>query len=407
MTQNQTKILVVEDDMVSGTLLKKLLTKQGHEVTHVVDGEKALAVFKETPFRIVVTDWMMPNMDGPTLCRHIREQHTAQYVYIILLTAKDDKADAVAGLESGADDYIVKPFDKDELMARIRVGQRLTDLEDKYKQTSERLSHSEKMAAVGQLAAGVAHEINNPIGFINSNLKTLADYQQDLAKVVPTYQELTRIFNDSIARSELDPKLPKLLKHAVALEDEHDIGFVLEDMVGIVDDCLGGAGRIKSIVHEMRYFAHPDQQQFDSVNIADLAAGATEKIEPLLNGNIDVRQNLSDLPDIQCNGEHIKQVLCNIIQNAIDAIEEKGVISISGEVNQDFVEVIVADNGTGIPEENQAKVFNPFFTTKPVGQGVGLGLTTAMNIVKMHKGDIALTTVPDMATAISISLPVG
>jgi two-component system, NtrC family, sensor kinase len=400
------KILVVEDDMVSGMLLKKLLAKQGHEAIHVVDGEKALAVFKKEPFRIVVTDWMMPNMDGPTLCRHIRQHNSAQYIYVILLTAKVDKADAVAGLEAGADDYIVKPFDKDELMARIRVGQRLTELEDKYRQTSEKLSRSEKMAAVGQLAAGVAHEINNPIGFISSNLKALADYHADLMEIVPTYQELTRTFKRSISQSQLDPKLPKLLKQAAALEGRHDIAFLLEDMAAIVQDCTGGAQRIKNIVHEMRYFAHPDQQQFGSAKMADLAAGALEKIAPLLNGRIDVRQELNDLPAIQCNGEHIKQVLCNIIQNAIDAIETKGTITLSGQVQENFVEVTIADDGKGIPEDHQDKVWNAFFTTKAIGQGVGLGLTTSMNIVKMHKGDISLKSVPGESTAISILLPI-
>ncbi len=401
------KILVVEDDMVSGTLLKKLLAKQGHDATHMVDGEKALAAFEDENFRIVVTDWMMPNMDGPTLCRHIRGLNLTQYVYIILLTAKDDKADAVAGLEAGADDYIVKPFDKDELMARIRVGQRLTELEDKYRRTSEKLSRTEKMAAVGQLAAGVAHEINNPIGFISSNLKTLSDYHVDLNKLVSVYRKLTHIFNLSISQSKLDPRLPRLLEEAVALEDSLDIAFIMEDMADIVKDSAGGVDRIQSIVHEMRFFAHPDQQQFKAENMADLVVAVMDQMKPLLNEYIDVRLNLEDLPDVTCNGEHIKQVLHNIIQNAIEAMEEKGVLSVAGQVREDFLEVIIADKGKGIPDQDKSKVFNPFFTTKPIGQGVGLGLTTAVNIIKMHKGEIALKEQSGYTTAFSILLPIG
>ena len=401
------KILVVEDDIVTGTLLNKILTKQGYEVSHITDGAKALEALQAASYRIILTDWMMPEMDGPTLCRHIRGLNLPHYIYIILLTAKSSKDDAVAGLESGADDYIVKPFDKQELLARIRAGQRLVELEDINRDTLQKLSHTEKLAAVGQLSAGVAHEINNPIGFINSNLNSLIGYIHDINQMLACYRELAKTLDQSISEKQLHAKLPKMLKQSIQMEQKFDIDFIMQDIDELVSDCVGGAERIKTIVHEMRYFAHPEKQSIEPYNVAGILNKVVAQFAAHLPLGVTIDNTVNDLPEIECNGPHIEQAFTNLIQNALEAIDGHGQIFIEGHIAGDAIEIEIRDNGHGIAIEHLSKVFDPFFTTKDIGSGVGLGLTTALNILKMHNGSITCESNPKQGTCFTICLPVG
>lgn len=399
------KILVVEDDLVTGTLLKKVLTKQGYDVTHTIDGTKALEALQADIYRIILTDWMMPEMDGPTLCRHVREMNFEQYIYIILLTAKSSKDDAVAGLESGADDYIVKPFDKQELLARIRAGRRLVDLEDTNRHTLQKLSRSEKMAAVGHLAAGVAHEVNNPIGFINSNLNSLKDYIMDIQEVLGCYRELAKALDQSISQNKPHIDFSKLYKKSIQMEKDYEIDLILEDTNDLIEDCSDGALRIKSIVHEMRFFAHPERQSFECKQLDYILGKVLEQFESQIYDHVTIQNETENLPEIECNAPHIEQALINIIKNATQAIETKGHIVIKNRVHDKKIEIDIKDDGKGIEPENISKIFNPFFSTLDVGKGVGLGLTTALNIIKMHNGSIHCKSEPDKGACFTIVLP--
>jgi two-component system, NtrC family, sensor kinase len=399
------QILVVDDDLVTGTLLNKFLTKQGYEVDHVTNGNEALEQLKGHNYRIILTDWMMPEMDGPSLCRHIRGLDLSQYIYIILLTAKDSKDDAVAGLEAGADDYIIKPFDKLELFARIRAGQRVVDLEDSNRETHKKLSRSEKLAAVGHLAAGVAHEINNPIGFINSNLNSLNGYVEDIASMLTCYREMARTLDKSISQNKLDADLPGMIKKSMEMEKKYDIDFVLGDARELVNDCTSGAARIKSIVHEMRYFAHPEKQVIEPYSPAAILEKVVAQFDEKKPPDVEIRQDIEHLPQIQCNLPHMEQAITNIIQNAMEAVDGHGLISVCGRCRSDIIEIIISDNGRGIEPEHLPMVFDPFFTTKEVGRGVGLGLTTALNIITMHSGAIHCQSDPGRETSFTVRLP--
>lgn len=399
------KILVVDDDLVTGALLNKVLTKQGYEITQVTNGAKALEALKAEPHRIILTDWMMPEMDGPTLCRNIRELSTSHYIYIILLTAKNSKDDAVAGLESGADDYIVKPFDKLELLARIRAGQRVVELEDNNRETHLKLTRTEKLAAVGHLAAGVAHEINNPIGFISSNLNSLGGYMQDIGSIVACYREMAQTLSKSISQNKLDADLPGMIKKTTELEKQCDIDFLIQDIRDLIGDCSDGAARIQTIVHEMRFFAHPDKQTVEPSSLSEIMEIIVKRFSEQKPDDVTIRSTIDHLPQIVCNRPHIEQAFTNIIQNAIEAVDGDGLITISGRILDDAVEVDVADNGRGIEPDNLSLVFNPFFSTKEIGKGVGLGLTTALNILKMHNGSIQCRSESGKETIFTVRLP--
>jgi two-component system NtrC family sensor kinase len=399
------KILVVDDDLVTGALLNKVLTKQGYEITQVTNGAKALEALKAERHRIVLTDWMMPEMDGPTLCQNIRELNSSHYVYIILLTARSSKDDAVAGLESGADDYIIKPFDKLELLARIRAGQRVVELEDNNREAQLKLSRSEKLAAVGHLAGGVAHEINNPIGFISSNLNTLKTYAHDIAAILTCYREMAQKLNKSISQNRLDADLPGMIKKSKELEKEYDIDYVLEDAHELIGDCSDGAHRIQSIVHEMRYFAHPEIQAMEPCGLSGILEKIAARLSDQQHAAVSIHRTVHELPRIVCNRPHMEQAFTNILRNALEAVAENGRVTVSGQVHGDAVEVAIADDGRGVSAEHLPLIFNPFFTTKEVGKGVGLGLTTALNIIRMHNGSIICRSEPGIETVFTVRLP--
>jgi signal transduction histidine kinase len=279
-------------------------------------------------------------------------------------------------------------------------------LEDINRETQNKLVRSERIAAVGHLAAGVAHEINNPIGFISSNLNSLKGYAQDAKAMLSSYRELAQALERSIGNNKMDAGLPHLLNEAIELEDKFDINFLIEDMGELVEDCAGGAKRIKDIVFEMRYFAYPETQQYSSCSLNDLLTRLVTQFEVQLPAEATIENRCPPLPEIQCNIPHIGKVFENIIQNSIDYIESNGLISIDGTYDECAVMVGVSDNGHGIDTENLSNVFNPFFTTKEPGAGIGLGLTTSLNIIRMHNGDIDVTSEPHKRTTFTVRLPI-
>ena len=230
------EILVADDDIYSGKILKKILETSGHTAVLAEDGNAAWKLFNDRSFKMVITDWMMPGLEGPELCRKIRDQKLTHYVYILLLTARDKKEDAVTGLEAGADDFVVKPFEPDELLARIRSGQRIVQLEDEHKKVQIQLLQSEKMSSIGQLAAGVAHEINNPTGFVSSNLKTLADYSGDAQKLIQRYQELLKRLCPNNLNDHNSDSISIQAKKILAYESEIDIDFILKDVPDLIHE---------------------------------------------------------------------------------------------------------------------------------------------------------------------------
>lgn len=401
------EILVAEDDFVARGFLEKLLKSLGHECVLAEDGLKAWEVIQKGKARMVITDWAMPEMDGLELCQKVREAQLPHYVFMILLTSKDRKEDAIAGFEAGVDDYIVKPFNPDELRARIRAGERIIELEDEYKRAQAQLIQSEKMASVGQLAAGVAHEINNPTGFVSSNLKTLSDYQDDISALVKEYRKLISELKDTISKDDLPSSIAEQVEGIVGLEAEVDVDFILNDIHDLIDECKEGTERIKKIVIDLKDFAHPGE---DKVQETDINKGIESTLNVVWNElkyKAKVTKDYGDLPIVRCYPQQLNQVFVNLLVNAAQAMEDQGEIKISTRVCGGSVEVKISDTGSGIPEENIPKLFDPFFTTKEVGKGTGLGLNVAYNIIEKHKGTIDVESAVGKGTTFTIRIPAG
>jgi len=399
------KILIVEDEPASQKLLEKIVQSEGYDAIPANDGKSAWEIVKKEKIEMVITDWMMPEMDGLKLCRKIRQADLPRYVYIILLTAKDQVEDAVAALDAGADDYIRKPFNPDELKARILAGKRIIELEDSQKKANAQLFQSEKMVSIGQLAAGVAHEINNPTGFVSSNLKTLTDYQNDINKLIKHYRKLVTNLKKT-NRKHLSSSTEKQLEQIASLEDEADIDFILEDIMDLISDCKEGTERIKKIVIDLKDFAHPGE---DKIQSADINGGIEATLNVVWNElkyKATVNKELGKLPMVNCYPQQLNQVFMNLFVNAAQAIEKQGKISIVTRADDGFVEITIGDTGSGIDKEYLSRIFDPFFTTKDVGKGTGLGLNVAYNIIKKHNGTIDVKSQVGKGTVFKIRIPI-
>ena len=393
------KILIAEDDAPSRMLLKKNLEKWGYEVIATEDGNQALdAIQKETP-DIAILDWMMPGLSGIDLCEKIRSAENVPYIYIILLTAKSQSQDMLTGFNVGADDYIVKPFDRNILHSRIAVGARIIEYDKKLTNKTEQLRqhscemeqlaqdrskqliHAERMATVGLLSAGIAHEINNPTAFISGNIQTIEKFWKDIESTLKINN------NDSLAGK---------------------LEFILEEMPNTIDGIRNGVDRISKIVNGLKSFCRKDH---GNATICDVNACIEQSLELCHNAlkyNIKVEKNLDDTqPQIKADPQQMEQVFINLLTNAADAIGKKdGIITIETKIENDIATITIGDNGTGIDEDKLNDIWQPFFTTKPVGSGTGLGLSTVLGIIENHNGKITIENKPSGGALFTISLPI-
>jgi two-component system NtrC family sensor kinase len=400
------KILIAEDNLVSQNAVKKILENSGYEVITAQNGQEAWNLLKGSDFQMVITDWMMPGMDGLTLCKKIREGDFSNHMYLILLTAKDKNEDLVHGFEYGFDDFLEKPVEPNELKARVLAGERIVKLEEELKKSQAQLLQSEKMASVGQLAAGVAHEINNPTGFVSSNLKTLSDYQDDISGIIKAYRKFMEDLKNVMSKDAFPSFFKDQIEQIMRLEEEADLDFIMDDIGDLIEDCREGTERIKKIVIDLKDFAHPGE---DKVQITDINNGIESTLNVVWNElkyKTKVTKEYGKLPEIKCYPQQLNQVFMNILVNAAQAIEKQGKIHLSTLADDGYVEIKIRDTGSGIPEEHLSKIFDPFFTTKEVGKGTGLGLNVAYNIIKKHNGTIDVKSEVGKGTEFNIRIPV-
>ncbi len=286
----------------------------------------------------------------------------------------------------------------------LRDISELKQAEEERKKIEAQLLQSEKMASIGQLAAGVAHEINNPTGFVSSNLKTLSEYIKDISSLLKEYRKL---FAELKQSSDIDdlPDISEHLKRITAIEEEADLDFVLKDIFELIEESREGTERIKKIVQDLKDFAHPGE---DKPKFADINKNMDSTVNVVWNElkyKADVAKEYGELPLIQCYPQLLNQVFMNILVNAAQSIEEHGKIKIKTLADNGYVEIMISDTGFGIPKENLHRIFDPFYTTKDVGKGTGLGLNVAYNIIKKHHGKIDVKSDEGKGTTFTVRIP--
>lgn len=384
-----------------------------------VDGEDALSQIARARPELVLLDVQMPKIDGFETCRRLQASPETEGIPIIFMTALSDTDNKVKGLSLGAVDYITKPFEHGEVLARVKVHWRLKRLTDTLEEQVAERTHSlqqaqvhlvqqEKLSALGELVAGVAHEINNPVGCIIGNVDAVQAYLDDLLRLIDLY-------NAALPQPGID------IEAAIA---EIDLDYVREDFPKMIRAMRDGGDRIKAISHSLRTFSRADtdaQQPFDLHEGLDstllilrhrLKANATRP-------DIKVVTDYGELPSVQCFPGQLNQVFMNILANAIDALDEASQNRSFAEIEADpnritirtwaenkQVKVAIADNGPGMPESVRARIFDHLFTTKGVGKGTGLGLAIAHQIVtERHGGTLEVSSILGRGTEFIIALP--
>lgn len=273
----------------------------------------------------------------------------------------------------------------------------LAGLAKSLEEAHNQLLQSEKMASIGQLAAGVAHEINNPIGYVNSNFQTLGEYVDDLFSILAAYEAAEAGLPDQQQKELAD------------LRQQLDLEYLKTDLSAVVRESQEGIDRVKKIVADLKEFSHPDE---GNLTYADLHAGIDSTLNIVANEikyKADVVREYGSIPFIECFPSQLNQVFMNLFVNAAQAMSDKqrGAIIIRTSCqDEDSILVEIADTGDGIPRENLQRIFDPFFTTKPVGQGTGLGLSLSYGIIKKHGGKIEVSSEMGQGTTFHISLPI-
>lgn len=428
------RILVVDDQPIIIESIRRLVaSEEDLDIYACSDPTLALATASELEPSLILQDLVMPEVDGLMLVKFFRAHPKTKDVPIIMLSSKEDAKIKAAAFSVGANDYLVKLPDPIELVARMRyhatayqnllkrdeaeqtmaqnkalerrVEERTAELQkalNELKQAQAKIVHTEKMNSMGQLVAGIAHEVNNPINFIYGNLNYMNGYVQDLLEVIQLYQTHCPQPNN-----EIEEKLEDL-----------DLEFTSADLLKSFVSLRSGAKRIRNLVLSLRNFSRFDEAEVKRVNIHEGLESTLAMLSSKLEG-ILVEKQFGDLPLVECYAGQLNQTFMHIMQNAIEAVQSNNSgsssaclppkLTISTElVDKNKVAIWIADNGPGIDLEIQDKIFDPFFTTKDVGGGAGLGLSISHQIVAVqHGGSLKCYSVPGQGTKFLIELPIA
>ncbi len=522
------RVLIADDDRMSCKVLGSLLTKWGYQADIVYNGDDALReLLQPDAPPLAILDWIMPGLDGIQVIRKLRETHRDSYTYLLLLTAKEQKEDLLEGLDAGADDYLKKPFDAQELRARLRVGADRTNIEGALREAERKyrgifdnamfgifqsaptgrflsvnpamarifgydsaaemintvacisqlyvdpkrrddfvvamdrfgavqnfecevfrkdgskiyvassasairehgvvvryegmtediternllqsqLLHTQKLESIGQLAAGIAHEINTPTQYVGDNVRFLQGAFQELKNLLATYERM-------LAAAQGGTLSREAVQEIVAAVQRADAGDLLAEIPTAIEQTIEGVTRVSTLVSAMKEFSHPGTKEKTPVDLnhaiqSTLTVAANEwKYVAEVETEFD-----PSLPLVSCLPGELNQVILNLIVNAAHAIADvvgkagsgKGKIRLQTRNCLDWIEIRIQDTGTGIPEKLRARIFDPFFTTKEIGKGTGQGLSIARSvIVDKHGGSIHFETEEGKGTTFIVRLP--
>lgn len=404
-------ILVVDDESAVRGLFANFLG-ENYECETAASADEALAVLATKTFALVISDMMMPGRNGVELLREVKVRYPETAV--IMISGIDRPQRVRDALRVGASDYLIKPCDLDVLTLSVeralerRLLQRTTatykaHLENQNielansKTELERLQgqlvHTEKMASLGQLSAGIAHELNNPAGFIYGNVDILGDYLKHLARLLKVYDEIALP--------------PEVASSVAAMKAEISYEKLSGDLSSILADCREGAQRICDVVKNLRLFSRLDEAELKKIDIHEGIDSTIRLLSRYYSGGkIVLRRDYADLPMVNCYAGQLNQVWMNLLGNAAQALSDQGEVSVSTSIDGDWISVVISDTGSGITEENLSRIFDPFFTTKPVGVGTGLGLSTSYGIIVRHGGAITVASEVGSGTRFTVKIPI-
>ncbi len=399
------KILIAEDSATTRTALSGMLKSWDYDVCEVADGSQAWDEFDKEVYRIVLTDWQMPDVDGLELIRRIRAKEDTGFVYTILLTARSATADVVSAMADGADAYLIKPVEPEELRARIRAGVRIVKLERKLERRRRELLdvrtqvlEAEKLAGIGQLAAGMAHEVNNPIAVVSGNIDVFAKGIRSLLEVVDTWESV---------RGELQIP-PEILQRIEEVSQKQDLSWLRDSLPRYLQSTNTHVQRVRDIVSRLQDFSWHDKARIDLIDPVQAVETTIAVLSSeLARAHVTVERSFQKVSSFTCHPAQFNQAVYNVLHNAIQASNPHEVVEIEIEQADQFVSIRVSDRGPGIPEQDRSRIFQPFFTTRGVGAGSGLGLSYSQRVFREAGGSISCSPRAGGGTVFAIRIPVS
>ena len=415
-------VLIVDDDVFNCHLLEEQLKNEGYACIVVNSGGDALRVADECQPDLILLDAMMPVMSGFEVVATLKAAERTRNIPVIMITALDDQKSRLKALECGAEEFLTKPVHHVELVMRVRNLLKIKKYQDRLELESDtyrekaaekstmlkaastrldelqgQLLQSEKLASIGQLAAGVAHEINNPIGFVNSNFNTMHGYIEQFLEALRRYEAI-------------EPLLPAdALKTLQDFKKEAELDYLKEDIGQLLKESQDGIARVRKIVQDLKDFSRTDRQQtWEYADVHRCLDSTLTIVNNEIKYKADVVREYGNLPEIECLPSQLNQVFLNLLVNAAQAMDDKtrGQILVRTGRDADNVWVEVADSGSGIAPDDLKRIFEPFYTTKPQGLGTGLGLSVSYGIVSQHGGRIEVSSVVGQGTTMRVVLPI-
>ncbi|MGA1870696.1 MAG: sensor histidine kinase [bacterium] len=363
------RILIVDDVVHNIQVLITILQEAGYELGFAKDGKTALAHIDAIQFDLILLDIMMPGIDGYEVCSRLKKDKNKKDIPIIFITAMNDIDAKTKGFELGAVDYITKPFDAKEVLARVKthltIRDYATNLEQMVEERTSQLFHAERLATLGTFSSAIVHEINNPLSYIMSNIKLLKLFWDSAKPIMARY-----------VQKEGDSQLEK---------DAKDVDEWLSY-------AMDGSYRISKLVNSLKTYSRQSITSKEIIPLADILDDARHIVHHKLKFySIHIESNIAPDLALYCDKQKISQVLVNLLNNACDAMADKGgTIYIRALLAGNQIEIRIRDTGPGIAHDIAPLIFDPFFTTKGKDQGTGLGLFIVRTIIEEHGGTISL-----------------
>lgn len=409
-------ILIVDDSATVRKIFANCLSSQ-YVCSEAASYNEALERLSESEFDLVLVDLIMPGMSGIELLRKIVEKYPDTAV--IMISGINQPHRALDAIRLGAFDYLIKPCDLGVLELTVEralerrnfmlsARQHKLDLEARNQELvhgkaqlqrlQAQIVHNEKMASLGQLAAGIAHEINNPVGFVYGNLDILNQYFQDVARLLDYFDEAC---------------LPdEMVLNASSFKSEINYSQLREELPSIIDDCRNGVERIRGIVQNLCIFSRLNEAEFKKTDIHEGIESTIRLLSRYFSaGKISLTRDYNELPLIDAYSGQLNQVWMNLLVNAAQAVRSNdggsGEVTITTRTVGETVHITVSDTGCGIAREHLDRIFDPFFTTKPIGEGTGLGLSITFGIIERHSGIISVKSAPNEGSIFTVTIPIS